>query len=211
MPNDIQLICFDLGGVLIRLCDGWDHAFKRAGVAPVKPITDNDIQEVIKLVHLEEVGALAPGQFFEDAAPFLGLTADETKAMSDAWLCGAFPGIDALIDAVNAAGHTTACLSNTNDNHWRAMNDPAHANGLPLHKLHHRFASQLVKERKPNPAIYQHVEQVTDTPPGAILFFDDSKENLDAANARGWQTCHVTDPDDPASQMTAHLKGMNLI
>lgn len=211
MAQDIQLICFDLGGVLIRLCDGWDHACRRAGVTPSKPITDEDIGRVIPLVYQEEVGALASGQFFEEAAPHLGLSPEDTRAMSDAWLCGAFPGIDPLIDAVNDAGHTTACLSNTNDNHWQAMMDPAHTNGLPLHKLDHRFASQLVRERKPNAAIYRHVEKVTGVPGSSILFFDDSRENIDAADSLGWQTCHVTDPDDPAAQMTAHLKGLNLI
>ncbi len=211
MPSDIQLICFDLGGVLIRLCDGWDHACQRAHVTPSKPITDKDIQELIKLVHLEEVGALEDGQFFNQAAPHLGLSPEGTRAMSDAWLCGAFPGIAPLIDSVKAAGHVTACLSNTNDNHWRVMTDPAHDNGLPLHKLDYRFASQLVGERKPNAPIYTHVEQATGIPGESILFFDDSGENIEAANACGWQTCHVTEPDDPAAQMTAHLKGLNLI
>ncbi len=211
MSSPTQLICFDLGGVLIRLCDGWDHACQRAGVTPAKPITDDAIAQVIPLVHREEVGELEHGQFFELAASHLALSPEDTKAMSDAWLCGAFPGIDTLIDAVKAAGHTTACLSNTNDNHWQAMTDPAHPNGLPLDKLDHRFASQLVKERKPNPGIYQHVERATGFPGEAIHFFDDSLENIQAADALGWQTCHVTDPDDPAAQMTAHLKRLNLI
>lgn len=211
MPTDIQLICFDLGGVLIRLCDGWDHACQRAGVTPDKPITDDAIARVIPLVHREEVGALEHGQFFELAAPHLGLSPQDTKAMSDAWLCGAFPGIDTLIDAIKTAGHTTACLSNTNDNHWQVMTDPSHPNGLPLHKLDHRFASQLIRHRKPNPSIYQHVEHTTGIPGKSILFFDDSLENIQAANAQGWHTCHVTDPDDPASQMTSHLKGLNLL
>ncbi len=211
MPTPIQLICFDLGGVLIRLCDGWEHACELAGVAPSKPITHDDIKQLIQLVHIEEVGGMDEGEFFTHAAPLLGLSPKDAKAMSDAWLCGPFDGIDTLIETLNANGLTTACLSNTNDNHWRAMSDPAHRNALPLKKLHHRFASHLVRDRKPNPSIYQHVQQAAATPPQAILFFDDSAENIQAANAQGWHTCHITDPNDPTAQMTSHLKHLNRI
>ncbi len=208
---DTQLVIFDLGGVLIRLCDGWEHACELARVTPAKPITDDDKHQLVQLVCREEVGALAHGEFYKQASPLLGLTPDEALAMSDAWLRGPFDGIGDLIDAVHDAGLKTACLSNTNDNHWRAMTDPAHRNGLPLGRLHHRFASHLVRDRKPNPTIYQHVAQATDTPPGAILFFDDSAENITAASAQGWQACHIKNPKDPVPQMTSHLKRHNLI
>lgn len=207
----IQLVCFDLGGVLIRLCEGWDHACALAEVTPSKPLTDEDERQVIKLVHREEVGSLCKNEFFNLTAPLLGLSPEGARAMSDAWLCGAYPGIDALIDAINDAGLQTACLSNTNDNHWRAMIDPTHRNGLPLDKLKHRFASHLVRDRKPNPTIYQHVERSTGLPPEAILFFDDVLENIEAAKAQGWHACQITDPDNPAEQMTSHLKRHNLI
>jgi glucose-1-phosphatase len=211
MPTPVKLICFDLGGVLIRLCDGWQHACQRAGVTPCKPITDDDKKQLVELVHHEEVGGLDDGEFFSLAAPLLGLSAADSVAMSDAWLCGPFPGIEPLIDSLNDAGLTTACLSNTNDNHWRAMSDTTHPNALPLNKLHHRFASHLIKDRKPNPSIYQHVQQATNTPGGSILFFDDSAENIHAANAQGWHTCHITDPNNPVDQMTSHLKHLNLL
>lgn len=212
MPDSpIQLVCFDLGGVLIRLCDGWDHACALAGVTPDKVMTDADLRKLIDLVHREEVGGLPHGDFFTRSAPLLGLSPQDAKAMADAWLRGAFPGIDTLIDTLHDAGLQSACLSNTNANHWRAMIDPQHPNGLPLDRLTHRFASHLVRDRKPNPTIYQHVERATGLLPGAILFFDDAAENIDAAQARGWHACHVTDPDDPVAQMTSHLKRHNLI
>jgi len=211
MPDPIQLICFDLGGVLIRLCDGWDHACQLAGVTPSKPVTEADHQQVIELVHIEEVGGLVRGEFFNRAAPLLGLSPEDTHAVYDAWLCGAYPGIDDLIQTIKSAGLKAGCLSNTNDNHWRAMSDPRHANGLPFDQLDYRFASHLVKARKPDPEIYAHVEQATGLPPGAILFFDDLGDNIEAAMARGWQARQVTDPQNPAAQMTSHLKALNLL
>jgi putative hydrolase of the HAD superfamily len=212
MPaSEIQLVCFDLGGVLIRLCDGWDHACALAGVTPSKPMSAEDQRQVVELVHREEIGGLHNGEFFQLTGPLLGLSPDDAHAMADAWLRGAFPGIDDLIDTVNHAGFQTACLSNTNDNHWRAMIDPAHANGLPLARLTHRFASHLVRDRKPNASIYRHVEQATGLPAQAILFFDDAEENVEAARALGWHAVRITDPDDPAAQMTSYLRRHNLL
>lgn len=209
--TNIQLVIFDLGGVLIRLCDGWEHACELAGVTPSKTITDEDKQQLIRLVHVLEVGGYPEGEFYTLAAPLLGLDPAGVKAMSDAWLRGPFDGIVELIDAIHAAGRKTACLSNTNDNHWRVMTDLRHPNGLPLDRLHHRFASHLVRDRKPNPSIYHHVAQATATPPDAILFFDDAPENIAAASEQGWRACLIENPKDPVPQMTSHLKRHNLI
>ncbi len=211
MHNDIQLVCFDLGGVLIRLCSGLDHACALAGVEAGIAISDVDTENLFKLIRREEVGGFDNGAYYEAAGPLLGMSAQDCHAMMDAWLCRAFPGIDALIDSVNRAGLQSACLSNTIDSHWRIMNDPSHPNRLPLAKLTYRFASHLVNDRKPNSTIYEHVERATGLPPEAIVFFDDTAENVDAANARGWHACQVTDPEDPAGQMTSYLKRHNLI
>jgi hypothetical protein len=40
---------------------------------------------------------------------------------------------------------------------------------------------------KPDPAIYRIVEEDCGIAPGALLFADDKRANVDAAAARGWQ------------------------
>jgi putative hydrolase of the HAD superfamily len=116
--------------------------------------------------------------------------------MSDKFLYRAFAGGAELVEELNARGVATACLSNTNASHWRIMNDPAEEAHFPLHRLTHRFASHLVRARKPDPAIYEHVERETGIAPPAIVFFDDVVENIEAAIKRGWKARRV----DPKSE-----------
>ncbi len=212
MPDpDIQLVVFDLGGVMIRLCDSWEHACELVRVTPAHPLTDDRLEKLIELIHAEEVGQLAEGEFFNRAAPLLSVTPTQLRAIWDAWLQGPFDGLDPILSTLHDKQVMTACLSNTNANHWRAMSDPDHPNGLPLDRLNYRFASHLVRERKPNPGIYEHVETITGVPPNAILFFDDTKPNIVAAEQRGWNACLIENPKDPIPQVTALLEAHNLL
>jgi len=205
--TEIQLVVFDLGGVLIRLAPSWRHAFERAEIAFPAAMDDDDTRAAMwQLVLQEEVGALGERGFFKEAGPLVDVSANDLIRVFDAYLCGAFPGVDALLDELTRAPVQTACLSNTNHNHWKDLANPEHPNGLPLHKLDHRFASQLVGHRKPDPGIYQHLEDQTGIAPPHILFFDDREDNCDAAIARGWHAHQVKNPDDPVSEMREILQ-----
>jgi putative hydrolase of the HAD superfamily len=206
--SDIRLVVFDLGRVLVRICDGWQHACRVAGVPVVREELDADAQARLHaLVCRAEVGGLDIDGFGREAAAVLGLTPVQFRALSDAYLLGAFEGAVEIVEELAAAGMPTACLTNTNDNHWRLMNDPAALGYFPLDRLTHRFASHLVRLRKPDDAIYAHVEQATATPAEAILFFDDVEENVAAARNRGWRVRWI-DPalNDPVPQIRAALK-----
>ena len=63
MNGDIRLICFDLGRVLIRLCDGWHHACEVAGVPAPPPFTDEQRAKLQKLVHISEIGQMSQEEF----------------------------------------------------------------------------------------------------------------------------------------------------
>ena len=91
------------------------------------------------------------------------------------------------------------------------MSDPRHSSHVPLHKLDYQFASHLVGHRKPDAAIYEHVERTTGFGGAEILFFDDVMENVQAAEKRGWLGYHIDPkPDDPMSQIRATLAQFNL-
>jgi len=204
-----SLICFDLGRVLVRICDDWQHACRIAGVAvPADPLSAASAAKLHELAIAEDTGRISFEQFVADAAPLMGLTPTQVRSMSDAYLIGAYEGIDDLLARLHSRGIQTACLSNTNESHWRLMNDPAHAAYVPLHKMAHRFASFQVGHRKPDEGIYAHVEQTTGLSGSAILFFDDVQENIEAALKRGWRG-HRIDPkrDDPMGQIVDALQG----
>jgi len=198
----VRLACFDLGRVLLRICDDWGHACELAGVPP--PSADIHGACLVKLheaVCGAEVGELDLPAFAAAVAPLLGIMPEHVVALSNAYTFGPFPGAVELLDELRAGGVATACLTNTNDNHWRLMSQPGKA-FFPLDRLTHRFASHLIRARKPDEAIYRHVERATGARGGEILFFDDLTENVESARRLGWRA-HRIDPTekDPIRQI----------
>lgn len=56
------------------------------------------------------------------------------------------------------------------------------------------YVSGHMKVVKPDPQIYQMVEDDCGVQPAGLLFADDRADNIEAAKARGWQTHLFTDP-----------------
>ncbi len=204
MAEGVELVCFDLGRVLIRICDGWPHACRLAGVPVHEGVSSLSRSAVGELVVELDCGRLSSDAFAEAAAEHLGLTPAQVRQATDSYLLGPFEGVTELLADVRAAGYKTACLSNTHDSHWRMMTSPG-TNRLPLEQLDWRFASHLLGLHKPDPAIYEAVEHQTGIPGPAILFFDDLEANIEAARRRGWHG-HVITPDtSPVTQVRSRL------
>lgn len=205
--DDRRLVVFDLGRVLVRICDGWRHAFAVAGV----PLPNGDIDAAVKARLLEGVCRIEVGDgdvdaFCREAAAQVGIPCEHMTAMWRGYTLGPFPGAGELIADLAAAGVTTACMSNTNAEHWRVLTDPADPQGDVVNRLDHQFASHLVRARKPDERIYAHVERETGAAPSSIIFFDDLPENLPPAQARGWTTHLVERCDNPIPAIRAHLR-----
>jgi putative hydrolase of the HAD superfamily len=204
--SPIQLVVFDLGRVLIRSCDGWQHACEVAGLAqPAGELSDAARAALFEIAIQSEIGQIDIDSFCARAATLLGLTPGDVRRVSDVYAIAPYPGAIELIDQLAAAGVPTACLSNTNENHWRIFQDTSQASYFPLDRLTHRFASQLLGLRKPDPRIYEHVECATRVPPDRIVFFDDLEENVIPARERGWRAHVITPDSDPIAQARARL------
>ena len=92
------------------------------------------------------------------------------------------------------------------------MGDPSSHSHFPFDRLTHAFASHLLRLRKPDDAIYAHVERATGARPDRILFFDDVEENVAGALRRGWRAHRVDPaPDDPLPQVRAALRSHGLL
>jgi putative hydrolase of the HAD superfamily len=208
MPTDngIQLVVFDLGRVLIRLCDDFKHACRVANVPVEIPQLDEATrQRFLELIYRSETGRLPRDAFLRAVSAIVGLEMAHVGAMMDAFLLTPFPGASALVAELCDRGFQTACLTNTNAEHWQFMNDPSHPSALPLHRMTHRFASHLLGLRKPDDAIYEQVERQTNLSGDQILFFDDIAENVDAAARRGWRVHRVERCGDTVPQLRRHL------
>ena len=72
-----------------------------------------------------------------------------------------------------------------------------------LTEFDRRFVSGQLETIKPEARIYEIVERESGVAPGALLFTDDRRENVEAAAARGWQTHLFEGPEGFADRLVA--------
>lgn len=207
----IELVVFDLGRVLVRICDGWGDAARRAGVQePVEHPSGAARAAFDALVADYETARIPHARFCDGVADLLGIRAASVDAILRVYLLGLFDGAEGLLRALRGAGLRTACLSNTNAEHWPMNFDPRGPVRLDPALLDHRFASNEMRLRKPDPAIYAAVERACGIAGARIAFFDDLPENIEAARALGWRGVAIDVDGDPIAQARAALRGFGV-
>ncbi len=204
------MVCFDLGGVIVRHCRNWAEGCAAAGL-PAHP----GLAEPWAIARRREVyGLHTKGLIDGDeycrrmAATTDGLYSPEDVArIHYAWLLGEYEGVGRVIESLIARGRVaTGVLSNTNVEHWARFET---GNEFPtVARLDNRHASHLLGLAKPSPDFYKTFEQATgfDGHPGAILFFDDLPDNIATANALGWCARLIDHTTDTAAQIELHLR-----
>jgi putative hydrolase of the HAD superfamily len=207
MPGP-RIVCFDLGGVVVRICRTFEEAALAAGVAlRPEPPDPRRLEARRSLVASHQRGELDPPAFYRlMSESFEGLyTPAEIAAAHSAVILGEYRGMAELIGAIRHAGLTTACLSNTNEEHWTTLL------GMPAFlAIEHRHASHLWGLDKPNASIYRRFERERGASGREILYFDDLVENVDAALALGWDAVLVDHADDPARIVREALRSRGI-
>ncbi len=93
-------------------------------------------------------------------------------------------------------------LSNTNELHleWvrRYLQNKFRIYDFEQRYFDAVYYSHLVKDRKPNPTIFQHIIADTHLTPSLTLFMDDVQENLDTAGQLGFGTYLVKEQEEIA-------------
>lgn len=208
-----RIVCFDWGGVILRICRGWEEACGRAGLE-VRPIDDGRARAMSERY---QVGELEDDAYCEAIAEATGgvYAPGEVRMIHEAWLIEEYAGVGALIEDIHAAGRCeTGLLSNTNAMHYRNQLH-RHEGGTgrfpAARALHHRVASHLVGEAKPGEAIFRAFESLARCSPGEVLFFDDLGENVEAAERAGWRAVRVDHEGDPAAQMRGVLEELGVL
>lgn len=125
---------------------------------------------------------------------------DEVRMWHDHWIELASPTIDQsvrLLRALRAKGVPVFSLTNFGIQSF----DYAATHYPFLHEFDRQYISGHMKVIKPDPRIYQMVEQDCGIEPGDLLFTDDRADNIDMAHQRGWQTHLFTGPDGWAARL----------
>ncbi len=204
MYSSPLLVCFDLGGVVVRICRSWAEGCTAAGLDvrdPPRWQASRPARAALTLAwQTGRIGGATFASLMSAAVEGLYSPA-EIMAVQRAWLLGQYEGIGAIVERLHAAGVDTAVLSNTNHEHWCRMGDfPA------VVRIRHQLASHLLGLSKPDRAIYRALERQTGYSGTEILFFDDTPENVAAARDVGWRAEVIDPAADPAAQIRSALR-----
>lgn len=210
---EIRVVCFDLGGVVVRIARSWAEACAAAAIEERNPeqFAAPDMQSGRReLSDGYQLGDIDCDAYFELIARSSGGLYEprEVEAVHRAWIFEPYEGVPELIDRLNATGTIrTACLSNTNHSHWQHLQHAV--DGRPrvpaIHRLHTRLVSHELGAVKPDAKIYELAEQRLHARGPEIVFFDDLEENVLAAQERGWLAHHIDHAAEPAEQMARYL------
>jgi len=214
LPPSPSLVCFDLGGVLVRICRSWAESCAAAGVELREAehfVAEATVRARRALADRYQLGQISVGEYLQGTHELIrGLySLAELERVHAAVLLGEYPGVSELVARLNTTrGVATACLSNTNHAHWQQLlSDPR----TPvLHALGARLASHLLGCAKPDVAIYERAQEELGRSGAEILFFDDLAENVAAAQRAGWRAVLIDPHADTADQMRRALASAGL-
>lgn len=216
--HSARVVCFDLGGVLVRLRRKYGEAILAAGVPHLEHPALNsqssrDQRHQLHIAH--QLGQLSFSDYvLGHSRAISGLySPKQVELIHAAVIEVEYPGIAELVDQlVSLPTLRTACLSNTNDAHWSRLSRQGPDAEFPsVARLEVHMASHLLGLAKPDPAIYEAARQRLDVQPSEIVFFDDLAVNVEAANAAGWQAHQVDHEGDPAAQIREVLSRLRLL
>jgi 2-haloacid dehalogenase len=194
----IEAVVFDIGNVLLH----WDPdgfydrvigAERRARL-----FAEVDLAAMNARVDMgEDFGALV-----EETALANPSWAAEVRLWRDRWIEMAQPEISgsvAILTALKARGVPVFALSNFGVDSFAVA-----LRHYPwLDAFDRRYLSGQLGVMKPDPEIYRIVEADCGVAPGALLFADDKRANVEAAVARGWQGHLFEGPEGLARRLMA--------
>ncbi len=185
LPTNIELLLFDLGGVLVDFSGPRDlAAFMRTPAAP-----SDILKKWAACPHTiaYEGGQLSAHQWAERFVRDwdLDLTPDTFLTEFCSWSRGFFPGVRELLAELRPR-YRLAALSNSNALHWK-RNDELR---IPQ-EFEFAIASHEVGSCKPDAAIFLAVLDRARLSPDRVMFFDDLPENVAGAAACGMRAFQV--------------------
>lgn len=171
-----------------------------SGDGPNRTAGLNDFKAILDY----QADALAWPEYLAELKDYLSLpSTEDAERVHHAILMESMPHVVTLIRQLKGMGFKTACLSNTNAEHWKALSDPFRYPYCA--ELDLLAASHLFRVEKPDHAIYRAFEKLSGAAPEEITFFDDGLKNVEAARAVGWRAECIDPFGETVDQMVKHL------
>ncbi|WP_323844716.1 HAD family phosphatase [Microbulbifer magnicolonia] len=200
MNADIEVVLFDLGGVLVDLKPSplppeWLQDHLQFGIAAW--FGSETAQRF-------ERGEITGDEFARQLKIDLGLKVSTAEILREftQWPIGLCEGAHELLLELQKT-HRLAALTNTNALHW-----PRLLNEFRLSRYFGEiFASHQMALAKPDPRAFRHVVDRLKVPPERVIFFDDNLTNVNAARQlgiHGLQACSL-------DQVKNHLQAIGLL
>jgi len=196
-------LLFDLGNVII------DLDIPRTRERLLGMLTDpDDFQPILDSIIKYESGRIGTELFINQvlARSHRGTQALDVIEAWNAMLLGLPPHrLEMLLEL--RKDHGVFLLSNTNELHltWvhRYLDREHGVTDFESTFFDRAFYSHLMRDRKPNPSIYETVARETGIEPANMLFMDDMPDNLVPAETLGFRTYQVGEGEDVAEYLRA--------
>lgn len=185
-PDDLEVILFDVGGVLLEV-----H-----GIAVILDWLEHRVtsEEVWRMwfgspaARAFESGRIGADEFAAGILAELKLDMPVRTFLDSfvTWPARLYPGAIELIARIPVR-YRRAVLSNTNALHWPRVVEEL---GLGA-SFEQFFVSHLMGKIKPDREAFEHAIEALACEPGRILFLDDNLINVEAARACGLRAAQV--------------------
>lgn len=193
--EEIDLVVFDLGGVIINLdYQRTEDAFVALGLTDFKQIYSQLAQT--DLFDLFETGKVSPFHFINRLLDQLpkGCNGNQVVHAWNAMILD-FPKerLDWLIKLKDKK--RIALLSNTNELHETAVRfslQKAVGHQRLEDYFHNTYLSHRIQLRKPHPETFLHICELENVQPERALFIDDSIQHVEGALKAGLKVIHKT-------------------
>ena len=146
-----------------------------------------------------ERGQIGAAEYFASLRSSLGIDLSDAE-FSDGWTAiylSEVPGVRAVLRSLESRLPLYA-FTNSNPTH-QAVWEARYA--ATLRSFRKVFVSSDLGRRKPEPEAFAAIAAEIGVPLGRILFFDDTKENVEGALAVGMPAVHVRSLDDVANAL----------
>ena len=200
MTNSIQLVIFDLGGVILNFKGSFPRLSSALGIEQASLE-----KAYYRHADLAARGKISTAEFWkrirQDVQPANGTAiGDYEEFWTDNFT--AIPETHALLRELSGRYHL-GIMSNTE---FGVYERALRKGQIPSSPFEIVIKSCDVGIVKPDQRIYQIAQDRTGVTPGEILFVDDRAENVEAALAQGWRAI-TFDPAHPG-QSTAEIRAI---